>query len=116
MVNIRVLQCFIGRMCGVLVIAGFLIRPATGSNGIAATAISDAVESTANDLTFEGQGLPIRPPLVPESIRAPLSLPTFSEGRSQNPPGCNKKKPVQVLLRIQYPEIHCAPAICSALS
>lgn len=62
MVNISILKTVVARLCGVVIVAGFLIRPATGMGNAPANAIKNAVESTANDLTFEGQGPPIPTP------------------------------------------------------
>uniref|UniRef100_A0A6U2B371 Uncharacterized protein n=1 Tax=Hemiselmis andersenii TaxID=464988 RepID=A0A6U2B371_HEMAN len=51
MVNVGPLQTILGRICASLVIAGFLIRPATGCVPMA----TNLLEQCSNDLTFEGQ-------------------------------------------------------------
>jgi hypothetical protein len=77
MVNIGILKTVVARLCGVVIVAGFLIRPATAmGNNAPATAIKNAVESTANDLTFEGQGPPIPTP--------PEIMGTASEGKAKH--------------------------------
>jgi hypothetical protein len=72
MVNISILKTVVARLCGFVIVAGFLIRPATAMGNAPANAIKNAVESTANDLTFEGQGPPIpTPPVLISPIPAP---------------------------------------------